>query len=146
MTDLTQAEADALLELEKHRVDDAKWNYPISGVISIPLISIDKHESFFLDIRRSQFNLAKGTYQNRGRVTATLARLDFGGPPHRNPDGEEIESPHLHIYKEGFGDKWAYPVSADQFSNIDDPWVALSDFMKFCNIVNPPVIQQGLFT
>ena len=146
MTGLTQAEADALLKLEKHRVDDTPYNYPRAGEISIKLASIDKRESFFLDIRRSQMNLAKGTYQNRGRVTAILARLDFGGSPHRNPDGEEIGSPHLHIYREGYGDKWAYPVTDDQFSNVDDPWVALNDFMKFCNIVTPPLIQRGSFT
>lgn len=73
-----------------------------------------------------------------------LARLDFGGAPHRNPDGEEIGSPHLHLYREGYGDKWAFPVPDHHFANPNDPWLALQDFMRFCNIVEPPVIRQGL--
>ncbi|HEY7442131.1 MAG TPA: hypothetical protein VH701_06920 [Vicinamibacterales bacterium] len=26
------------------------------------------------------------------------------GAPHRNPDDEEIPCPHLHLYREGYGD------------------------------------------
>jgi len=74
-----------------------------------------------------------------------LVRLDFGGHPHRNPDGEEILSPHLHIYKEGYGDKWAIPVPTDRFPNMDDLWKTLEDFMRFCNITEPPFIEKGLF-
>jgi hypothetical protein len=66
----------------------------------------------------ARIDLIKGTYQNRARYVVVLVRLDFGGKPHRNPDGEEIASPHLHIYREGVGDKWAYPVTADRFANI----------------------------
>ena len=143
---LTQAEADALLALEKRRRDNTEWDYPsLGGTVTIPLVSIDQREPFFLDIRRGRINLAKGTYQNRGRQVVVLARLDFGGAPHRNPDGEEIESPHLHLYREGFGDKWAYSVPSDRFANLDDPWQTLEDFMRFCNIVEPPVIRRGLF-
>src|SRR5262245_43775464 len=120
MTDihLTQADADALLAMEKHRVDDSAYDYPgLGGALRIPLHSPDKREAFTLDIARSQINLAKGTYQNRARGVVILARLDFGGAPHRNPDDEEVPCPHLHIYREGYGDKWAVPVSATVFPN-----------------------------
>ena len=51
--DLVQSEADALIALEKHRVDDRVWDYPgLGGGISIPLTSIDKREHFVLDLRR----------------------------------------------------------------------------------------------
>ena len=144
---LSQTEADALLALEKRRSDDTQWDYPsLSGAITIPLVSMDRREEFLLDIRRARINLAKGTCQNRGREVVILARLDLGGAPHRNPNGEEIGSPHLHLYREGFGDKWAYSVPSDRFANLDDPWQTLKDFMRFCNIVEPPVIRQGLFT
>ena len=144
---LSQTEADALLALEKRRSDDTQWDYPsLSGAITIPLVSMDRREEFLLDIRRARINLAKGTCQNRGREVVILARLDFGWAPHRNPNGEEIGSPHLHLYREGFGDKWAYSVPSDRFANLDDPWQTLKDFMRFCNIVEPPVIRQGLFT
>ena len=146
-SDLTQAEADALIALEKCRVDEQQWRYPdFGGGITIPLVSADRREPFLLDLRRSRIDLAKGTYQNRGRQTVVLVRLDLGARPHRNPDGEEIGSPHLHVYREGFGDKWAYPPSADRFADLDDPRRTLEDFMQFCNVVEPPVIRQGLFT
>jgi len=148
MTDanLIQAEADALLAMEKRRVDDSEWNYPdLGGQITVPLVSSDQRESFLLDVRRGGIDLAKGTYQNRGRQVVILARLDFGGAPHRNPDGEEIGSPHLHLYREGYGDKWAYRVPLEHFSNLGDPWLTLEDVMRFCNIFETPFIRRGLF-
>ena len=146
-SNLTQTEADALLALEKHRVDEKEWDYPdIGGYITVPLISADQRERFSLDIRRSRIDLGKGTYQNRGRQTIILARLDFGGAPHRNPDGNQIGSPHLHLYREGYADKWAFPVPSEQFGNPADAWRTLNDFMLFCNVVNPPIIRKGLFT
>lgn len=148
MTDIriSQAEADALMALEKRRIDDNVWNYPRSrGCVTIPLVSVDGREAFLLDLRRSRIDLAKGTYQNRGRQVVILARLDFGSAPHRNPDGKEVGSPHLHIYREGYDDKWAFPVPADKFSNLADPWQMLTDFMGFCNIIQPPLIERGVF-
>ena len=143
---LTQAEANALIASGKCRVDDARHNYPgLGGSISIPLVSSDKRENFLLDISRGRIDLLKGKYQNRSRQVIILVRLDFGGQPHRNPDGEEVPSPHLHIYREGYGDKWAVPVPTDRFPNISDLWQTLGDFMKFCNIVEPPLIDRGLF-
>lgn len=144
---LTQAEADALIALAKHRVDATEWDYPdLGGVISIPLVSANRREQFLLDLRRGRIDLAKGTYQNRGRQVVVLVRLDFGGAPHRNPDGEEIGSPHLHLYREGCGDKWALPVPGGRFTDLGDPWRMLEDSMRFCNIVQPPIIRRGLFT
>lgn len=143
---LSQAEADALLAMEKHSIDEVSYDYPgLGGAIRIPLISADKHESFFLDISRGQINLGKGKYQSRARGVTILARLDFGGSPHRNPDDQEIPCPHLHLYKEGFADKWAVPVPADVFTDTNDRWQILIDFMRFVNITIAPTIQRGLF-
>jgi hypothetical protein len=74
-----------------------------------------------------------------------LAHLDFG-TPHRNPDDEEAGVPHLNLYREGFHDKWAFPVPVEQFSNVGDLWQTLSDFMRFCNIVEPPDFDRELFS
>lgn len=91
---LTQADADALLAMEKHRIDDTEHEYPsLGGSLRVPLQSLDKRESFTLDVTRSQIQLSKGTYQNRVRGVVILARLDFGGASHRNPDDEEIQLP-----------------------------------------------------
>ena len=149
MTDanLAQAEADALLAMEKRRADTTERDYPdLGGRVTAPVVSVGDREQFFLDLWRARIDLRKGTYQSRGRQVAILARLDFGGPPHRNPDGEEVGSPHLHLYREGFGDKWAFPVPPDRFPNLGDPWLTLEDFMRFCNITEAPIIRRGLFT
>ena len=141
---LTQKEADALLQMEKRRVDAGFWKYPSSGgKVVIPLISCAGHERFHLDMYRGHVQIAKGAYQTRARKVIVLARLDFGGAPHRNPNDEEVPSPHLHLYKEGYGDKWAYPVP-DEFADLADPQQSLRDFMRFCNVVEPPVIRWGL--
>ena len=92
-----------------------------------------------------ELNFYKGTYQNRGRQTVILARLDFGGAPHRNPDGEEVGSFHIHLYREGYGDKWAKPIPEEHFSNPEDHWQLLLDFMRFCNITKTPLIRRMLF-
>jgi len=144
---LTQAEADALIAVAKVSVNDDAWDYPaLGGSICVPLTSFDRRENFLLDVSRGRIDLLKGTYQNRARQVVVLVRLDFGGQPHRNPDGEEIASPHLHIYREGFGDKWAVPLPLKEFPNADDFWHTLQDFMRYCNITQPPMIRRGLFT
>lgn len=145
-TDLTQAEADALIKMPKVKVNDDEWEYPgTGGSIIVPITSQDKRENFLLDVNRGRIDLRKGTYQTRARQIIIIVRLDFGGKPHRNPDDKEIACPHLHIYKEGFGDKWAMPVPEGEFPNIDDLWRTFGDFMQYCNIVDPPRIIQGLF-
>ena len=91
-------------------------------------------------------DLAKNTYQNRARQIVVLLRLDISGTPHRNPNGEKVLSPHLHIYREGLGDKWACPVPSDRFEDLNDVNQTLRDFMKYCNVITLPNIQQGLYT
>lgn len=142
---ISQEEADLLIGLEKERIDDTRWSYPsLGGEVVIPLISVDKRENFILDISTGRIDIAKGTYQNRVRQVIVLVRLDFGGQPHRNPDGQEIHSPHLHIYREGYGVKWAFDIPAQIFKNVQDKWQMLDDFMRYCNITIPPIIERGL--
>ncbi len=144
---LTQGEADALIALEKQRLDDAKYEFPdLGGAVRIQLVSPDHRENFHLDLSRGSIDLARVKYQNRARQVVILVRLDLAGPPHRNPDGEELTCPHIHIYREGFGDKWAVPVPAETFVDVTDIWQTLQDFYQFCNITKPPIIEKGLFT
>jgi hypothetical protein len=110
------------------------------------LTSIDKRENFVLDVTRAQIKLTKATYQNRARAVIILMRLDLDGPPHRNPDGEEIPCPHLHIYREGYGDKWAIPAPLATYTNTQDLFSTFEAFMQQCSITDPPRIQKGLFS
>lgn len=86
------------------------------------------------------------TYQSRTRQIIALVRLDICGSPHRNPDDEEVHGSHIHMYREGFGVKWAFPLPHDRFMENSDRWQLLQDFMDFCNIIDPPIIQRSLFS
>jgi hypothetical protein len=144
---LTQAEADVLIAVEKHRSDEGRHGFPMRGQsLSLPLRSADRREHFLLDLSRGRIDLQKVKMQNRGRQVVVLVRLDLGGAPHRNPDDAEIPAPHLHLYREGFGDKWAVPLPADRFVNPADTWATFEDFLRFCNVTRPPHIQRELFT
>jgi len=143
---LTQDEADNLIAMEKHRVDGKLRPFPGRGEsISLDIKSFDEQEKFKLDLNRGRINLKKVTMQTRGRATIVLVRLDLEGAPHRNPDGTEVSTPHLHQYKEGYGDKWAYPLSQEKFSDVSNLNVTLGEFMRYCNIVRPPNIAMELF-
>jgi hypothetical protein len=149
MTDLNlaQTDANALIAMEKHRANEERSDFPTAGQsLVVPLLSPDRREQFLLDVSRGRIDLLRVKMQNRARQVVVLVRLDLGGAPHRNPDDEEVPSPHLHVYREGFGDKWAEPVPADHFRNTGNLWVALEDFMRFCNITKTPHIERGLFT
>jgi hypothetical protein len=143
---LTQQEADALLVLEKHYIGPEHFSFPdLGGALRISLYSKDHREEFSLDVTRGKIELRKNTFQTRARKAVILARIDLGGPPHRNPDNEEIPCPHLHIYREGYGDKWAIPLPAS-FTDTNDAWGTLSAFMDFCNVATRPIILPGVFT
>jgi hypothetical protein len=51
----------------------------------------------------------------------------------------------LHVYREGYGDKWAIPIPAEAFRDTRDIWVTLEDFLRYCNVTQPPNIERGLF-
>lgn len=142
---ISQTEADDLLAMEKISLSSDPINFPdLGGGVTVPLISTDGSEEFLLDVRRNRINVRKGTYQNRARTVLILARLDVGGAPHRNPDGQEVGCPHLHVYREGFGDKWAVDATSLIGANATH-WSAYQWFLSHCNIVRPPSFQRGLF-
>ncbi|MEI7458241.1 MAG: hypothetical protein WCK15_02470 [Pirellula sp.] len=145
ITNLTQTDADALIAMPKVRVDQDVRIVNLPQSMVVPLLSEDGRENFFLDIHSGRLRLTKVTYQTRGKQVVVLVRLDVDGPPHRNPDGEEHPCPHLHLFREGFGDKWAIPVPQDKFTNLESHWQTLQDFMDYCSIVEPPVFERGMF-
>ena len=160
--DIRQDEADALIAMEKHCVEDKSWLFPTAGDrLSIPLVSPDKRENFMLDITRATIRLTKATYQNRARQAIILMRLDLDGPPHSNPEdlptgsgyqwlapyaGQITPCPHLHVYVEGYGDKWAIPTPVTRYPNVQDLFSTFEAFMAHCNITRLPQIERGLFS
>jgi len=65
---LTQAEADALIAMEKHRVTDDRHDFPMHGE-SLPgrLQSPDKRENFLLDLSRGRIEEIWRKNQARAR-------------------------------------------------------------------------------
>ncbi|MFQ5443084.1 MAG: hypothetical protein ACE5EK_00570 [Nitrospinales bacterium] len=144
---LTQAEGDALLALEKVSVNDNPIDLPdFGGTLDIQLLSNNGREEFILNYTRHSINLAKRNHHFRGRKVIGLARLDLDGPPHWNPDEQEIGPRHLHLYREGFGLKWAFEIPEAHFSDLDNAFQAIEDFMRYCNVVKMPNLRRGLFT
>jgi hypothetical protein len=140
-SELTQEEADCLFKMEKFCSDDSSYEFPVlGGYLRIPLKSKDACENFMLDISRGRIELQKYTFQNRAKKTVVLVRLDLGGAPHRNPDGVEIPCPHVHLYREGYDDKWAYPLP-EEFSDHANIGNTLEEFLQYCNIIKKPNIQ-----
>jgi hypothetical protein len=140
---LSQDEADGLISMPKQRVTNEIVYLPGRGVSKNLLLESEDHqERFSLDIYRGRIDLSKLRYQNRGREVVVLLRLDLLGPIHTNPDGVELPCPHLHIYRQGYRDKWAFPIPSN-FTNIKDAWQTLQEFMHYCNIIRPPEIQRG---
>ena len=144
---LPQSEGDALLAMHKVPVSSEPIDLPdFGGLLDIALLSENEREEFVLNYTRHSINLSKRNHHFRGRKVIGLARLDLDGPPHRNPDGKEIGARHLHLYREGFGLKWAFEIPDGSFSNLDDAFQTLCDFMSYCNVVTLPQFRKGLFS
>ena len=142
--DLTQTEADALISMEKKKINNDKYIFPdMGGRLNIPLKSIDETENFFLDVSRGHIELKRCSFQNRARQVIILVRLCCS-TSHRNPDNTVIPAPHIHIYKEGYGDKWATQVPQD-FTDSTNLRKTLKEFMTYCNIIDKPTVSKGLF-
>ena len=110
MEDISDSEALHLVKMAKWSVWAKAMPFPdIGGKLQIPVEAEREKESFFVNINRGRTSSLKVTYQTRARTVIPLARLDVGAS-HQNPDGMHIGSPHLHIYREGFADKWAYEL------------------------------------
>jgi hypothetical protein len=138
MTQLSQIEADRLLKVAKRAENTSAYCYPPSPGerLETVLTATTGHERFFLTAWKSLNIQGKLTYQTREGNHIVLARLDCGAE-HRNPNGERIGSPHLHLYREGYGDTWAIELPNSKYADFDNAtsdldW--LDSFLKFCNI------------
>ncbi len=138
--DIPQKDADNLLKLLKIPTNVGSGIAFDNKKKVVTLKSVDEKEEFLLDVTPSHVKIEKITYQTRARKSTILARLDLDGPPHRNPDGKKIGCPHIHIYKEGYGTRWAYPLP-DEFSNCNNQWEYLVQFLNYCNVSNNPFNQ-----
>ena len=133
---LTQEEAERLMDMTKIIEKPQNVKFPFQGEhYDIKVLSADGKEAFLLDVNRGRIKISKCTYQNRYRKDIVLLRLDIDGSTHTNPDGGEMGGSHLHIYREGFGDRWAFPLPNDFSANMDLITKFL-EFLDYCKITN----------
>ena len=136
---LSQKEADALIEVLKE-IKDLSGTFPFpqpGDHKKINLVSADGKHSFIVDINRKGYInfIKKCTYQGRYQKDIILLRLDINGPEHTNPDGEVLPGTHLHVYREGFGDRFAIAVPPD-IGNTTDFVQTLIDFLVYFRTTN----------
>lgn len=141
---LTQVEADALIAMQKSFSSPATISLLAGSDETHELVGSNKKEGFLLDLSRGTIRLSKVKFQTRGRTVIVLVRLDLDGSPHTNPDGSHVGRTHLHLYREGFDDKWAYILDPNFFSIPQDLEDTFKRFCKYCNITGIPPFQEGL--
>jgi hypothetical protein len=135
---LNQQQADDLIAVLKElKSKNKKIPFPQpTNELRIEVESTtNKKDKFILDVnRKGQFNLLKCTFQTRYKSSIRLLRIDIEGPPHENPDGTMIDCPHIHIYREGYELKWAYPLSDILKGQNEDLLDILIEFLQYNNI------------
>ena len=152
---LSQTEADRLLRLPKqfHSSQDQIEFRRSAFRERYDLFEIDGRERFLLDLERSQIRTAALKFQTRARTVFILARLDINGRAHRNPQdaphrpGQRLVGTHLHVYREGFGDRVAFlPQDIPQFSTnpLADEVGWLVAFLRFSGVQSLPTIQTTM--
>ena len=141
--DLKAEIAERLFLEEKEFFEKGEIVLPTAGKKNYKVVS-DRNE-FSLDVTKSSIAF-KCNLQKRYGTVYILRRLDVNGPPHTNPDGTVIECPHMHIYREGFGDKWAVPLSEIKEVKFNVSSIAhiFSAFLEYCNIIESINIQNEL--
>lgn len=155
---ISQQDADFFFEMGKIPEEEKEYQFPGSGQkLTLAFTSSDKRENFHFDIYRGSICLTKVTYQNRVRKAFILRRLDLDGAMHVNPEveavplpylepynGKEIQTPHLHIYVEGYGEKWAVPAELLLTVEGKDIYEMMIDFFKYCHVNQLPKIIKTL--
>lgn len=153
MSPLPQLRADDLLAADKIKATETNFHLTstIKKPVSIPLIAPSiAGETFSLDVAQKRIVLKLKCQLRCTTEAVVLARLDFASP-HRNPDGTEVGVPHLHVYREGYGDRFAYEVPTGMLKDPDDPLQVLLDFLATYHIERngivdlPDAANQPLF-
>jgi len=142
---ITQNEFELLMSLKKSftRSEEIeigpaplKWTREVN--------SLESHDTFLIDYNRGKIQLLKYTLNKRYKQTVCLIRLDTIGR-HTNPDGEKFDGPHIHLYRDGFDDKFAHPIVSIGINDPTNIENSIKEFLEFCNIRNIPPIQKSTY-
>ena len=143
---ITQAEYNFLIKQEK--VFDNQLTSIQLGPAPIhwmrQINSLTTKDIFFLDFYRGSFELSKYTINKRYRQTIIMLRYDNAGR-HTNPDGVLFEGRHIHLYREGYNDKFAFSVSEIGITDVNGMEIVFNKIMQFCNVIKFPSIEVPMF-
>jgi len=136
---ITDAEFQKLMKIKKLFIDKKIELVHHNCNKSYNIISEDSKTKFILNVdRRSKIELKKMKLQNRcTNLNELLVRVEIDAPPHTNPDLTITSRNHIHIYRDGYGLKWAYNLenlNNKYFKNITDFLNVFTDFGLFCNM------------
>ena len=137
---LTQTQAKTLIEALKEAVRQDQFIWDADTRYDETFIAVEQNGvEFILTLNRNSFEIRlhlRTSVDNIG-----LCRID-AAPYHTNPDGTELRNtPHMHIYREGYGDKWAEPID---WYDTNNPQTTLERFLDEINARFPNGIQTTL--
>ena len=145
MDELTQEQADALITVEKVFVDSRPLivNRPYKERRELKSKE-NSADVFYLHITQTAIEFGKFTSNTRF-FTFPLIRLCIDKDAvHENPDTDEkITGSHIHIFKEGFADTIAKPISDYGFSS-ENIIECIPKFLEICNIEKIKIVDQTL--
>ncbi len=132
--ELTQSQADDYMAVKKRPTRRNSIELIAPFDVTETLTSNEYGDIFKLDLKQGCIELDVFKLGNRAHDSFTLYRLDIDDKTHRNPDGTNITGPHLHIYKEGFNDLFAYDATKFGFTDFKDLPKLIEKFAKLANI------------
>lgn len=137
---LTQAQADRLIGIAKEAARSDPLNWQAEKMENELLVAkTDEGLQFILSMKRNPFEIRLHCRTKDRHIG--LVRLD-NNLYHPNPDGSEIfNQPHLHVFREGFGLRWAEPVD---WCDFNDPYGTLQRFLEVINASFPNGIQVNM--
>lgn len=140
--DLGKTEINTLLAIEKYLTDPKSVCIPEAGgtekfSLRYHLRELD-HDDMHVSAYKGKKDPRKASYRLIYAGNIILIRVDLGDrSPHINPDGEIIPAmtPHIHIFREGFEDRTAYPLPSE-FKDSNDLIQSLKDFLSYAKVMN----------
>ena len=140
---LTQQEADEMISMLKHTLEDVV-NFPERGKNTyFQVEGTTKRDKFTIQICRGSINRLKYNIGARINISG-ISLLELHINPsnkHTNPDGTTILGSHWHIYSEKYGRAFAIEaedIQSDQF--IENTLLLLQRF----NVVECPDIHMQI--
>lgn len=146
---IDQTTIDQLINELKRLIYESKYLELPKRKQKVKYEATSSHNLFIIDINRQgrrdylTLQMRHGIKKNK-----VLVRLDLTGPSHTNPRGDyplagkKIPCPHMHIAKEGYDDRIAYPLDHEYVKmffdkdELNDLVKITKNFLNYINIGN----------